>query len=65
MVSAGRNVNLIASVIANSALGGNTVIDTRRNLNLSVVNTSSSSALVRDASNFLADSDSGELGRRR
>ncbi|NMM07116.1 hemagglutinin repeat-containing protein [Polaromonas sp.] len=62
VASAGRDVNLIAGVIANSGQGGITVIDARRNLNLGVVNTSSSSALVRDADNYLKDSQSAELG---
>jgi filamentous hemagglutinin len=51
IATAGRDVNLIAGVIANSGQGGNTVIDARRNLNLGVVNIASSSALVRDADN--------------
>lgn len=62
VASAGRDANIIAGVISNSGVGGNTVIAAGRDLNLGTVTESSSNTIRWDANNYRSDSRSMEVG---
>ncbi|SOD28921.1 filamentous hemagglutinin [Variovorax sp. YR752] len=64
VASAGRDVNLIGALIANSGKEGTTEIDAGRDINLGTVATSRQDATIRDAGNYRAEASTQEVGTR-
>jgi filamentous hemagglutinin len=64
VASAGRDVNLIGAIVANSGKEGTTEIDAGRDINLGTVTTSRQDATVRDAGNYRAEASTQEVGTR-
>jgi filamentous hemagglutinin len=62
IVSAGRDINLVAGRIDNAGKDGNTVLNAGRTINLDTVTTASGNALTWDANNYRKDSSTLELG---
>ncbi|MDR6888583.1 MULTISPECIES: two-partner secretion domain-containing protein [Variovorax] len=64
VASAGRDVNLIGALVANSGKEGTTEIGAGRDINLGTVTTARHDATVRDAGNYRAESSTQEVGSR-
>ena len=64
VASAGRDVNLIGALVANSGKEGTTEIGAGRDLNLGTVTTARQDATVRDAGNYRAEASTREVGTR-
>gem|GEM_PF-2128959 len=63
IASAGRDVNLVAGIIANNGATGATAVTAQRDLNLGTVGTSSSASVVRGfGTDFLEDRQSADVG---
>jgi filamentous hemagglutinin family protein len=62
LASAGRDVNILAGIIGNSALDGSTTILASNNLNLGTVTTASSDNINWDARNYRRASNTAEVG---
>jgi filamentous hemagglutinin len=64
VASAGRDVNLIGALVANSGKEGTTEIGAGRDINLGTVTTARHDTTVRDAGNYRAESSTREVGTR-
>jgi filamentous hemagglutinin len=64
VASAGRDVNLIGALVANSGKEGTTEIGAGRDINLGTVTTARHDTTVRDAGNYRAESSTQEVGTR-
>jgi len=63
LASAGRDVNLVAGIIANNGVAGATAVTAQRDLNLGTVGTSSSASVVRGfGTDFLEDRQTADVG---
>ncbi|OEZ65950.1 filamentous hemagglutinin [Janthinobacterium sp. HH103] len=62
VVSAGRDVSMLAGVIGNAGKDGQTIVNAGRDINLGTLTTASSSSLSWDAKNYRKDSSSTEVG---
>ncbi|WP_341887202.1 hemagglutinin repeat-containing protein [Variovorax sp. YR752] len=64
VASAGRDVNLIGALVANSGKEGTTEIGAGRDINLGTVTTARQDATVRDVGNYRAEASTQEVGTR-
>ncbi|CAN7363296.1 hemagglutinin repeat-containing protein [Variovorax paradoxus] len=64
VASAGRDVNLIGALVANSGKEGTTEIGAGRDINLGTVTTARQDTTVRDAGNYRAEASTREVGTR-
>ncbi|CAN7367595.1 two-partner secretion domain-containing protein [Variovorax paradoxus] len=64
VASAGRDVNLIGALVANSGKEGSTEIGAGRDINLGTVTTARQDASWRDTRNFRAEASTQEVGTR-
>ncbi|HWT19943.1 MAG TPA: hemagglutinin repeat-containing protein [Variovorax sp.] len=64
VASAGRDVNLIGALVANSGKEGSTEIGAGRDINLGTVTTARQDATVRDLGNYRAEASTQEVGTR-
>ncbi|UQV44301.1 hemagglutinin repeat-containing protein [Janthinobacterium lividum] len=62
VVSAGRDVSMLAGVIGNAGKDGQTIVNAGRDINLGTLTTASSNSLSWDAKNYRKDSSSTEVG---
>ncbi|WP_426074338.1 hemagglutinin repeat-containing protein [Janthinobacterium sp. DSP2-3-3] len=62
LASAGRDVNLLAGIIANAGEGGNTMISAGRDINLATLATASAESRFYDAKNYNKENSTGEIG---
>jgi filamentous hemagglutinin family protein len=62
LASAGRDINLIASIVSNSSANGQTVLGAQRDINLGTVQTSQTSNQERDSGNFRRATSTAEAG---
>jgi filamentous hemagglutinin len=62
LVSAGRDVSLLAGVIGNAGKDGQTMVSARRDIKLGTLTTASSNNLSWDPKNYRKDSSSSEVG---
>lgn len=62
VVSAGRDVSMLAGVIGNAGKDGQTIVNAGRDIKLETLTTASSSSLSWDAKNYRKDSSSTEIG---
>ncbi|MCL6484522.1 MAG: hemagglutinin repeat-containing protein [Janthinobacterium lividum] len=62
LVSAGRDVSMLAGVIGNAGKDGQSIVTAGRDINLGTLTTASSNNLSWDAKNYRKDSSSSEIG---